>query len=150
MISKDIIDRLNELIETCKDGEYGFLACAEHVGSEELRTLLERRATEYELAAKELQAQVALLGGEPDTGGSASGAWHRGWVAARGMLAGYNDLAMLKECERGEDVALARFRKALACELPTGVKSVVERQFQGVQRNHDQMRTLRDRLKTTA
>ncbi len=150
MNKDEVIARLNDLIEACKDGEYGFRACAEHVHSGELRTLLERRAAESEQAAKELQAQVALLGGEPDTGGSASGALHRGWVAARGKLAGYSDLAMLTECERGEDVALARFRKALACELPTGVKSVVERLYQGVQHHHDEIRNLRDRLKTTA
>jgi len=150
MSDTDVIARLNELIEACKDGEYGFRACAEHVSSDELRSLLERRAGECEQAAKELQAQVALLGGEPDTKGTASEALHRGWVAARGMLAGYTDLAMLNECERGEDVALARYRKALECEMPTGVKSIVERQFQGVQRSHDQIRDLRDRLKTTA
>lgn len=150
MTNKEVITKLNELIETCKDGEYGFRACAEHVGSDELRSLLDRRASECEQAARDLQAQVALLGGEPDTKGSASGALHRGWVAARGKLAGYTDLAMLKECERGEDVAIARYRKTLVCDLPTGVKSVVERQFQGVQRNHDQVRDLRDRLKTTA
>ena len=115
-----------------------------------MRSLLNRRAAECEQAAKELQSQVALLGGEPDTKGSASGALHRGWVAARGKLAGYTDLAMLNECERGEDVALARYRKTLEHELPTGVKSIVERQFQGVQRNHDQIRDLRNRLTTTA
>jgi uncharacterized protein (TIGR02284 family) len=150
MTHKEVIATLNDLIETCKDGEYGFRACADHVGSDELRLLLDRRGNECEQAAKELQSQVELLGGEPDTKGSASGALHRGWVAARGKLAGYTDLAMLKECERGEDVALARYRRALVCELPTGVKSVVERQFQGVQSNHDQIRNLRDRLKTTA
>ena len=150
MTNKEVIAKLNELIETCKDGEYGFRACAEHVSSDELRSLLNGRAGDCEQGAKELQSQVALLGGEADTSGSASGALHRGWVAARGKLAGYTDLAMLSECERGEDVALARYRKALECDLPTGVKSVVERQFQGVQRNHDQIRNLRERLKTTA
>jgi uncharacterized protein (TIGR02284 family) len=150
MTNNEAIATLNDLIETCKDGEYGFRACADHVGSDELRLLLDRRGGECAQSAKELQSQVLLLGGQPDTKGSASGALHRGWVAARGKLAGYTDLAMLSECERGEDVALARYRRALVGDLPTGVKSLVERQFQGVLRNHDQIRNLRDRLKTAA
>jgi hypothetical protein len=31
MDNDDVIDTLNKLIETCKDGEFGFRACAEHV-----------------------------------------------------------------------------------------------------------------------
>lgn len=150
MTNKEVISQLNTLIETCKDGEYGFRACAEHLESEELRSVLSRRADDCALAAKELQSEVQGLGGEPDTGGSASGALHRGWVALRDKLAGYTDLAMLQECERGEDVALARYQKALERDLPTQVRTMVERQFQGVQRNHDEIRNLRDRLKTTA
>ncbi len=33
MSKDDVIDALNGLIETCKDGEYGFRTCAEHVKS---------------------------------------------------------------------------------------------------------------------
>ena len=150
MSNKEVISVLNDVIENCKDGEYGFRACAEHVSSDELRSLLSRRADDCAVAAKELQAQVEMLGGKPDTGGSASGALHRGWVAVRDKLTGYTDLAMLEECERGEDVALARYRKALERDLPPGVKTLIERQFQGVLRNHDQIRNLRNRLKTTA
>ncbi len=147
MTNDEVIETLNDLIETCKDGEYGFRACAEHVESASIATLLTRRAEDCLEGARELQAQVAQLGGKPDTGGSATGAMHRGWVSVRGTLEGYDDLAMLEECERGEDAALARYRSALKEDLPEPVRSVVERQYQGVKRNHDQVRDLRDRLK---
>lgn len=147
MSNDDVIDTLNTLIETCKDGEYGFRSCAEHAKSDELRTFFNRRAQECEQGARELQAQVVEYGGEPDTGGSAAGAMHRGWVAVRGTLAGYSDTAMLEECERGEDAAVARYRKALEKPLPATLKAIVERQSQGVKRNHDEVRGLRDRFK---
>lgn len=148
MNNEDVISTLNDLIETCKDGEFGFRECAEHVHSRDLATLMLRRADECQQAARELQSLVAQFGGEPDTGGSATGAMHRGWVAVRGTLSGYDDHAMLSECERGEDAALARYRNALEKkELPEPVRLVVERQFQGVKRNHDEVRDLRDRLK---
>jgi uncharacterized protein (TIGR02284 family) len=145
MSQDDIVDTLNDLIETSKDGEFGFTACAKHVKSAELKELFLRRATECLTAAGELQTLVAGLGGKPDTGGSASGALHRGWVAVRSSLAGHSDQAMLDECERGEDAALARYRAALKQEeLPEAVRAVIARQQLGVQANHDQIKRLRD------
>jgi len=149
MDNDDVIDTLNDLIETCKDGAYGFRTSAEHVKSPELRVTFTDRARTCDEGAAELQQLVAQFGGKPDTGGSATGAMHRGWVAARGALTGYTDLAMLEECERGEDAAVARYRKALETNLPPEVKTVVERQFQGVKRNHDLIRDLRNRMKAT-
>jgi uncharacterized protein (TIGR02284 family) len=150
MSNDDIVDTLNDLIETCKDGEFGFTACAKHTNSSELRSVFLQRASECQTAAAELQPYVVQYGGKPDTGGSASGALHRGWVAVRGSLTGYSDHAMLEECERGEDAALARYRKALRDEdgLPEPLRALIQRQEQGVQRNHDQIKALRDRMKS--
>jgi hypothetical protein len=47
-------------------------------------------------------------------------------------------------------VALASYRKAADTNLPTELRALVERQMQGVQRNHDQVRALRDRARATA
>ena len=144
------IDTLNDLIETCKDGEFGFQASADHVQSQELRNLFTARALECRNAAAELQTCVSRLGGRPEQDGSTSGAVHRGWVAVRGTLSGYTDVAMLEECERGEDVAKARYAKALKNDdLPEPVREIVERQYQGVLHNHDQVRQWRDRLRAT-
>jgi uncharacterized protein (TIGR02284 family) len=148
MDNDDLIKTLNNLVETCKDGEYGFLSCAEHVKTPELRQVFAQRAADCRQGAGELQAAVRALGGEAQDDGSAGGAMHRGWVAVKGTLAGYSDLAMLEECERGEDAALGRYRKALEQPLPAAAREIVQRQFEGVQRNHDQVRALRDSLRT--
>lgn len=146
----DLIGLLNDLVETSHDGEYGFRECAEHVKSQDIKTLLNRRSDDCRTAVVELQALIRQCGGEPDEGGTVSGAMHRGWVSVRGTLSGYSDQAMLDECERGEDAALARYRKALKENLPASVKAVVERQAQGVQRNHDQIKALRNSLRASA
>jgi uncharacterized protein (TIGR02284 family) len=142
----DVIDTLNQLLESCRDGEYGFTECAEHVKAQDIKTLLLRHADECRGAAAELTSQIRQLGGEIDKGGTVTGAMHRGWVSVRRVLSGYTDLAMLKECERGEDAAVARYRAALKENLPPSVRSLVERQAQGAQRNHDQVKALRDAL----
>ena len=69
---------------------------------------------------------------------------HRGWVTTLGALKGENDQVILSECERGEDIALRDYRLALEQDLPTEVREVVERQLNGVQRNHDQIKALRE------
>lgn len=145
METQHIVTSLNELIETSKDGEYGFRASAEHAQSAPIKQLFLTRAEGCAQAAAELQTLVQQYGGKAETDGTASGALHRGWVAVKGTLAGSSDLSMLEEAERGEDTALERYRDALReNHLPAAARELVERQYQGVKRNHDQMRNLRN------
>ena len=143
----DVIDALNDLAECCKDGEYGFRACAGQADRADLKSTFLRRADECSGAAQELYGEIRKLGGTPGSGGSTAGAMHRGWVSIKATLSTYDDKAVLEECERGEDNAMARYRKALKQPLPAASKLIVERQFQGVQRNHDQIKMLRDQAR---
>jgi uncharacterized protein (TIGR02284 family) len=143
----DVVDALNDLAECCKDGEYGFRACAEQAKRADLKSVFLQRADDCRGAAQELYEQIRGLGGKIDEGGSAAGAMHRGWVAVKATLSTYDDKAVLEEAERGEDNAMARYRKALKQPLPAAVKLIVERQMQGVQRNHDQVKMLRDQFR---
>ncbi|SFU28072.1 protein of unknown function [Polaromonas sp. YR568] len=43
---EDIIESLNDLLESCRDGEYGFRECAEHTKAQDIKTLLGRHADE--------------------------------------------------------------------------------------------------------
>jgi len=146
----DVIDALKDLVETCFDGEYGFRACAEQARREDLKSLFRQRAEDCRRGAQELAEQIDALGGKVSEGGSALGAVERGWVAVRATLSTYDDKAVLEECERGEDNALARYRKALQKPLPANIKLIVERQLQGVQRNHDQIKMLREQFRAAS
>jgi uncharacterized protein (TIGR02284 family) len=150
MSNDDVVDVLNDLIETCKDGEYGFRSCADHAKSAELKNVFTTRAEECRRAADELKERVIACNGKPEDSGTAAGALHRGWVAARSVLTGYTDHAILDECERGEDVAVKKYRSALEKQLPQDVRALVERQLLGAQRNHDQIKALRDRYPANA
>jgi len=149
MSNDDVVDVLNDLIENCKDGEYGFKSCAEHAKAAELKSAFASRADECRRAAEELQTQVVTLGGKPADSGTAAGAMHRGWVAVRSTLTSYDDHAMLEECERGEDTAVRRYREALEKPLPETLRSLIERHLQGARSNHDQIKALRDRYPAT-
>ena len=143
----DVIDALQDLAECSKDGEYGFRACAEQAKRQDLKSTFLQRADDCRGAAQELNEQIRSLGGNTEDHGSVAGAMHRGWVAVKATLSNYDDKAVLEECERGEDNAKARYAKALKQPLPAAVKLIVERQMQGLQRNHDQIKMLRDQLR---
>lgn len=143
----DVMETVNRLVETCKDGEYGFRRCAERVEAQALKKTLDRHADECQKSASELQTIISQLGGTAETGGSALGAVHRGWVSVRDTLSGNSDVGVLEECERGEDAALERYRSALEEALPPHVRTIVERQYEGVKRNHGEIRTLRDQAR---
>jgi uncharacterized protein (TIGR02284 family) len=140
----DVVDVLNDLLESSRDGEYGFHASAEHAESGELKGIFQRHSRECAAAAVELEHEIRRLGGDPASGGSVSGALHRGWVSVKTALSTNDDKAVLEECERGEDAAVARYRKALKANLPADIRMLLERQAQGAQRNHDEVRALRD------
>ena len=61
-----------------------------------------------------------------------------------------DERACRDEAERGEDSGLKRYRTAGAKDLPADVKAVVQKQLQGTQANHDQIKALRDRAKAAA
>jgi uncharacterized protein (TIGR02284 family) len=143
-MANDTVSVLNNLIETSKDGERGFRKAAEDTTSADLKTLFSSRADDCATGAAQLQAEVQKLGGKPESHGSVGGALHRGWVDVKSAVAGRKDLAILEECEKGEDVAKKHYREALDKDLPADIRTVVERQYQGVVQNHDKIRDLRN------
>ena len=144
------ISILNDLIETSEDGVKGFRTAAEDTKDTGLRELFLKRAQDCAAAAAELKQRVSGLGGKPDEGGSVAGAVHRGWVNLKAAVTPRTDLAILEECERGEDVAKAHYRKALEDDLPDDVRTLVQKQSEGAIRNHDQIRDLRNQYRARA
>ena len=142
MDNDDVIDTLNTLIETCKDGENGFRTCAEDIRNSALQPIFTTAARHCAEAAEELRREVERLGGKPEKSGSLAGSAHRRWVDIKSAITGKDDAAVLAECERGEDVAKASYQKALKQDLPPAIRAIVERQYQGVLQNHDRVRSL--------
>lgn len=144
LANDEVADVLNDLLENARDGEYGFRASAEAVEASQLKQVFNARADSCRDAAAELIPLIVAYGGEPAEGGTTTGALHRGWVKVKDAVGANSESSILDEAERGEDAALARYRKALKQQLPGDVRSVVQQQMQGAQRNHDEIKALRD------
>ena len=138
----NVISTLNNLIETCKDGQEGFRQAAEGVKNSELQTLFNTYAQQRAQFAAELQNEVLHLGGEPEKSGSTIGALHHGWINIKSALTGGDESAVISECERGEDSSVRRYEDALKGELPNDIRALVERQFAQVKEAHDRIRAL--------
>jgi len=147
----DVIDTLNDLIETCKDGEEGFQAAARRVGSDgdsDLRALLDIYALQRAGFRAELQNEVLRRGGEPENSGHVSASLRRGWLEARSLAAGTDyaaperDSEVLADCESGEKAALENYADALKKNLPHDLMEIVENQFEQIRLAHERFQLL--------
>jgi len=145
MDNEKIVSTLNELIETCRDGESGFKEAAENVKNPDLKSFFNQAAADRAQCVRELQIEVRRLGGDPEKKGSTAGALHRAWIDIKGTLTGKDDHLILSEVERGEDSAVKAFKDALKNQsLPSSILSIVELQLQRVQQTHDRVKQMRD------
>lgn len=140
--NNEVISNLNNLVETCKDGQNGFRTAAEGVKNTTLTTLFNTYSQQRAQFAAELQNEVRRLGGDPEDSGSTAAAIHRGWINIKSAVTGENEGAVISECERGEDSAVAAYEEALKSVLPADLKMIVERQYAEVKEAHDRIRSL--------
>ena len=139
----DVADVLNGLIETSKDGEEGFRTSAEKVKDPSLKSLFSKYATQRAGYVQELQAAVSQLGEKPAESGHIAAGLHRGWINLKEALSKDEDTAVINEAESGEDAAKKAYSEALQKTLPTDVKALVEKQYQGVLAAHGVVRDLK-------
>lgn len=146
--NNDAISTLNNLIETCRDGQNGFQSAAEGITDSSIKSLFEQYSQQRAQFVGELQNEVRRLGGDPQNTGSVAAALHRGWINIKSAVTGKDEHNILEEAERGEDSAVRNYEDALNQNLPPEVLSMVQRQFAAVREAHNRIRSLRDRTRT--
>lgn len=150
MNNEKSISILNDLIETSRDGVEGFKKCAEEAHDHTLKMYFEDRVRSCQEAITALSEEVRKLGGEPDMSGTTTGALHRMWIDFRTAITSKDNLAVLQECERAEDIALESYQSALKEEeLSDNLRSLITQQLDGVRKNHDRVRQLRNEEENT-
>ena len=141
---------LEDLIETCKDGQKGYQDAATHVKRPDLKTYFNEQSLERSRFAGELEAELIRLG-KPDkkVSGSVGGALRRAWIDTKVSLGG-GDKTILESLEAGEDTAKESYQKAITGDLPENIAQIVRRQAASVQRTHDKVKSLRDEARAAA
>jgi uncharacterized protein (TIGR02284 family) len=140
----DTRDVLQKLIETCRDGETGYLHAAGVAKNSELKTYFQQQSLERARFRAELTDASKRLGGpDPDTSGSTVAVLHRAWFELKDDLGG-GDHALLKSVEQGEDSAKHSYETALETKLPAAIEELVRNQYASVKSAHDYVRERRD------
>jgi uncharacterized protein (TIGR02284 family) len=139
---------LNELVETLKDGQKGYADAMTDVEDSSLKDTFRKYAAQRAEFITEIEDQMFQLNLKPDESSSVTGTVHRAWIDLKSALTSKDNKAVLNECERGEDYAVKAYQTALkAQDLPNNLKSVIEKQYQGVQEAHNTIKALRDSSK---
>ena len=139
---------LNELVETLKDGQKGYADAMTDVEDSSLKDTFRKYAAQRAEFITEIEDQMFQLNLKPDETSSVTGTVHRAWIDLKSALTSKDNKAVLNECERGEDYAVKAYQTALkAQDLPNNLKSVIEKQYQGVQEAHNTIKALRDSSK---
>jgi uncharacterized protein (TIGR02284 family) len=118
------------------------------VKDSQLKSLFNELSLQRSKFAGELQNQVIQLGeSDPEKTSSTAGAMHRAWINIKAAITSQDDHAILAECERGEDSAVAEYKKAMDANLSAPIRDVVSQQYTAVKAAHDRVRALRDASK---
>jgi len=150
MNNDKVIGILNDLIETCRDGQAGFREAAEYAESPDLKTFFRQESLERAQFVGDLQQQVQALGGDPEKTGSTAGKVHRAWMTIKGTLTGKDDKSILNEVEKGEDSAVEAYQDALREGLPANLRMIVEKEYLQIKGVHDRVKQLRDARSASA
>lgn len=143
---------LEELIQTCKDGQKGYQEGASKVKRSDLRTFFNEQSQERGRFAAELEAELSRIGDkdkDKKLAGSTLGTLHRAWIDTKVSLGG-GDKTILEWMEQGEDRAKDAYEKAAGASLPTGIGEIVRRQAVSVHKAHDKVKQLRDTAEAAA
>ncbi|MBC7788005.1 MAG: PA2169 family four-helix-bundle protein [Methylophilaceae bacterium] len=142
--NEDTVSVINNLIEISKDGEEGFFKSAQDVDNEQTKTYLILRSNQIKQSVYELQNLVRELGGRPADSTSTNGYLHGKWIELKAVIMAKDNLSVLNELERGEQVALHAYAVAAKKELPPEAAAIVLNQLNGTQRNHNEVKEMRD------
>lgn len=140
----DTRDILQTLIETCRDGETGYLHAAGVADDSELKRYFQQQSIERARFRAELTDAIKRLGeNDPDTSGSTAAMLHRAWFEVKDDLGG-GDHTLLESVEQGEDSAKHSYESALETKLPPQIDELVRHQYASVKAAHDRVRGWRD------
>jgi uncharacterized protein (TIGR02284 family) len=146
--TQEVGSTVNHLIEICRDGQTGFESAAGAIKDTSLQAELTQYSMQRQVFAADLEVALDTMSESFREAGSIAGALHRGWMNLKAAVASNDRYAVLSECERGEGSAVKAYREAIAGNLSPNLQTLVESQYEQIQRVHDRVKELRDAAKT--
>ncbi len=135
---------VNTLIEVLHDSRDGFAQIGEKITDSQARTFFLEESRTRGRFADELTAQLGTSSAPKHDDHTAAGTVHRYWGDLKAKLGG-GDHTMLDTAEQGEDAAKKAYKETLEhADLPSSLRSTIERQQAHVMQSHDKVKAMRD------
>ena len=114
-------------------------------GDSDLKSLYVEMIGQSHKHKSTLAQEVQVLGGDAETGTTASGKIYRAWMDVKAVFTGHDRQTVLNNCEFGEDAAQKAYKMALETEgLPADLRSTIIGQKADLRTSHDKIKALRD------
>lgn len=150
MKNEKAVDVLNKLVEINNDRIEGYETAADQTEEQDLKTLFGKLAQNSHKCRQELAGEITNLGGKPTEGTRVSGKLYRAWMDVKVALTNKDRKAILSSCEFGEDQALETYENVLQNDrehLSPGHVSLINNQMTLLQKDHDQIKAMRDGIR---
>ena len=136
MTTEDTIQTLNDLTETCKDGELGYQTAAENTRNTQLESVFRDYSKQRSQFARALQTEVQRLGGTSTDSGTLSATVFRGWIKLKSAVSGGDGGSIVAACESGEEVAVGAFEQVTKLDITGQTRTLVEKLSSQVKEAH--------------
>jgi len=137
---------LRALSGRLQDSVRGYRRSAEDIADGYLRGEFDAMAAERARMAKELGECLSSLGQTVKPRGTAAGGVHRLWLNVKSLAQGGDRRAVLREVTRGDAALEDQYDAALACDLPSDARELMERQLRSVRRIRNRYRAMAERI----
>lgn len=143
--TKEVGEKLNDLLEKTYDAEKGFEKAAENVDNPALKSYFAQKSQERYSFGHELKSEIKSFNQSIDKGGSLSGKVHRSWMDIKALFSANDEESMLEEAIKGEKTAIKEYENVLTeISLPTSTKSILSSQKSKIQMGLSRIKTLED------
>lgn len=141
-----MISTLQQLRETTIDGENGFKTASEDCTDANLKQLFLDLSRERGRFSAELKDLLKQSGSDVDASGSLAGLAHRGWINVKSAVVAREDVAVLEECERGEESAVKQYQEALETNHLGASLAIVQTQYDHIVSSRSVVQRLREKM----
>jgi len=124
--TKEVSQKLNDLLTKNYDAEAGYKLAKEQVDSTRLQNFFDTQAQERYNFGHELKEEIRSYGEEVDKGTSLKGDAHRAWMNLKSTFTSDNEEAILEEAIRGEKTAVEEYNSVISeTTLPPSTKNIL-------------------------
>lgn len=141
-------DQLNDLLGVLADG-VKFYEDAARVIDGPHQALFQRMATTKRAIIADLRAEIAYHGEAP-VNGTLAGSLRQAYTDLAARISSKPDAKYVAQLEEAEDRILRAFTDALTTSERAEVRQVAQNYLPDIRRMHDEMRTLKARLRDAA